>query len=311
VTLHLERDSIDIDSMASTKGETDVKLAWRHTDELSRDQAAREDSLASGFRSSSPSIRVTASTVMLTVFAVALGIFFAAQFQTQPQQATTTPEYRREVAASTIQRLEAEQADLKRQIAEFRAAIVTEQKMVAATKENLSDLSAELQMQKVIAGLIPLQGPGLRILLDDSAVQHIPVKEDPSMYIVHEYQLRDIVNVLWGAGAEAISINGERLVESSSIYCVGSTILVNDTRTSPPYEFVIIGDSDRLHDAIAHADNLKALKSRIKVYGLQFQTIKEKNVTVPAFGGSLDVRHVNLSTDVVPTREPANQPKAE
>jgi uncharacterized protein YlxW (UPF0749 family) len=131
-------------------------------------------------------------------------------------------------------------------------------------------------------------------LLDDSAVTKIPTSEDPSMYIVHEYQLRDVVNVLWAAGAEAISINGERMVGPSSIYCVGSTILINDVRTSPPYEFLVIGDQARLEAALGDAANLKALKGRIKVYGLQFNQQRLKEVLVPAYTGSLDVRHVVL-----------------
>jgi uncharacterized protein YlxW (UPF0749 family) len=130
----------------------------------------------------------------------------------------------------------------------------------------------------------------MRIVLDDSSVKTIPPKEDPELYIVHEYQLRDVVNVLWSAGAEAISINGERVVEPTSIYCVGSTILVNDTRTSPPYEFLVVGDQARLEGALGDAANLKALKSRIKLYGLQFTAQKQRELALPAYTGGLEVR---------------------
>ena len=57
-----------------------------------------------------------------------------------------------------------------------------------------------------------------------------------------------MLNLLWLAGAEAVSLNGERVVATTSIYCVGSTILVNDTRLSPPYEFLAIGDPARARD---------------------------------------------------------------
>ena len=48
-------------------------------------------------------------------------------------------------------------------------------------------------------------------------------------FIIHEYELRDIVNLLWMAGSDAIAINDERLVSNSSIYCVGSTVMVGET----------------------------------------------------------------------------------
>ncbi len=80
------------------------------------------------------------------------------------------------------------------------------------------------------------------------------------------------------------------MIEIASIYCVGSTILVNDTRTSPPYEFLVIGDQAGLEAALGDAANLKALKSRIKLYGLQFTAQKQREVALPAYTGGLDVR---------------------
>jgi uncharacterized protein YlxW (UPF0749 family) len=246
-------------------------------------------------------LHVQRGTLGLTLLAVILGVYLAAQWQSRPRPAAGAPEYRREIAAQTIQRLEIEQADLKRQIAEMRAELANRQRDAAAGQSDLTHLSADLAEEKLAAGTVPVRGPGVRILLDDSAVKTIPPKEDPAMYIVHEYQLRDVVNLLWSAGAEAISINGERMVAPSSIYCVGSTILVNDTRTSPPYEFLVIGDASKLEAVVGDASNLRALKSRIRLYGLQFATQKTKDIVVPAYDGSLDVRHV-LLTEPLSTR---------
>ncbi|HEY3110242.1 MAG TPA: DUF881 domain-containing protein, partial [Chloroflexota bacterium] len=221
-------------------------------------------------------VHVQRGTVGLTIVAVILGVYLAAQWQSKPRLAAAAPEYRREVANATVQRLEAEQADLKKQIADLRAQLAQQQKDAATDGTHLAGLTAELQAEKLQAGTVPLRGPGVRVMLDDSAAKTIPQNEDPSMYIVHEYQLRDVVNVLWAAGAEAISINGERMVGPSSIYCVGSTILINDVRTSPPYEFLVVGDQARLEAALADPVNLRALKGRVKVYGLQFSLQRAK-----------------------------------
>jgi uncharacterized protein YlxW (UPF0749 family) len=239
-------------------------------------------------------VHVRRGTVGLTVVAVILGVYLAAQWQSKPRPAVAAPEYRREVATATIHRLEAEQSELKKQIAELRGQLADHQKSAAADGSAMADLTAELEGEKLLAGTVAVRGPGLRVILDDSTVKTIPPKEDPSMYIVHEYQLRDVVNVLWAAGAEAISINGERMVGPSSIYCVGSTILINDVRTSPPYEFLVVGDPGKMETALSDATNLKALKGRIKVYSLQFNVQRLRDLLVPAYSGSLDVRHAVL-----------------
>lgn len=246
-------------------------------------------------------LHVQRGTIGLTLLAVILGVYLAAQWQSRPRP-TTAPEYRREIAAQTIQRLEAEQADLKKRIADLRSTLAARQQDAAAGRADLAHLSAELDSQKLVAGTVPVHGPGVRIMLDDSSMKTIPPKEDPAMYIVHEYQLRDVANALWAAGAEAISINGERVVGPTSIYCVGSTILVNDTRTSPPYEFLVVGEPVQLEAALSDAANLKALKSRVKVYGLQFGVTRLKDLLVPAYAGGLDVRHVTLADAAPSTR---------
>jgi uncharacterized protein YlxW (UPF0749 family) len=234
-------------------------------------------------------VHVERGTIGVTIVAVILGVYLAAQWQSKPRRVAAAPEYRREVATATIQRLEAEQTDLKKRIADLRGQLAQAQQSTD-DQSDLGRLSVDLEREKLLAGTVPVRGAGVRIVLDDSSVKTIPPKEDPALYIVHEYQLRDVVNVLWSAGAEAISINGERVVEPTSIYCVGSTILVNDTRTSPPYEFLVIGDQARLEAALGDAANLKALKSRIKLYGLQFTAQKQRDVAVPAYAGGLDVR---------------------
>jgi uncharacterized protein YlxW (UPF0749 family) len=240
-------------------------------------------------------VHVERGTLGVTLVAIILGVYLAAQWQSTPRRAAAAPD-RREVAAATIQRLEAEQTDLKKQIADLRTQLAQQQAQAATGESTLERLTSDLEREKLVAGTVALHGAGIKIVLDDSSVKTIPAKEDPTMYIVHEYQLRDVVNLLWSAGAEAISINGERVVEPTSIYCVGSTILVNDTRTSPPYEFLVVGDQARLESALSDQSNLKALKSRIKLYNLQFGVQRLRDVVVPAYAGSLDVRQAILGS---------------
>ncbi len=232
--------------------------------------------------------------LILGVLSLALGMLFVAQLQSKPRQPVATTESRQEMAATTIKHLEQEQAELKKLIGEYRAQAAAQQKLAASETSTLSGISQELDQQKVLAGMTPLRGRGVKVSLDDSAATKIPQDDDPSLYIVHEYQLRDVLNLLWLVGAEAVSLNGERIVATTSIYCVGSTILVNDTRLSPPYEFLAIGDPVALEAAFNDPASLKALKARVAAYGLQLAVARQGQVLVPAYSGSLGVKYTVL-----------------
>ena len=126
--------------------------------------------------------------------------------------------------------------------------------------------------------------------LDDSDVQ-IPGGADSNAYIIHEYDLRDIVNLLWMAGSEAVSINDERLVGNSSIYCLGSTVMVNSTRLSPPYLIRAIGNPKIQQDYLRNPSYLKQLKEKQRLYGLRFDVSGAATVTLPAYSGGFLIQH--------------------
>ena len=114
---------------------------------------------------------------------------------------------------------------------------------------SLASVSEELERQRVAAGLTAVHGPGVVVTLDDSS-RAVPAGDDAANYLVHDYELRDVVNLLWLAGAEAVAVNDERLVASTSIYCVGSTVIVNETRLSPPYDMRAIGNAAQLESTL-------------------------------------------------------------
>ncbi|MHB1417118.1 MAG: DUF881 domain-containing protein, partial [Chloroflexota bacterium] len=150
--------------------------------------------------------------------------------------------------------------------------------------------------EQVLAGLVELTGPGLKVTLDDSTIKNVPPDEEAGNYLVHEYFLRDTINALWANGAEAISLNGERIVSTTSIYCVGSTILVNSTRLSPPYVFLAIGDAKTMKAGLDNPDTLWLVKQRVQKYGLQFNIEQANQLKVPAFDGTLHTKYAQQGT---------------
>jgi len=210
----------------------------------------------------------------------------------QPLAGTTaaSPEAGASRIQVSVQRLEAEQQALKAELADLRQELVERQQQIAASSDRLQALKAETDRQRLLAGLTPVQGPGVVVILDDSAIQ-IPPGADPNAYLIHEYDLRDIVNLLWMAGSEAVAINDERLVSHSSIYCVGSTVMVNSTRLSPPYLIRAIGNPRVQQDYLRNPSYLTALKEKQRLYGLRFDVTAIANLTLPAYSGGFLIRY--------------------
>lgn len=228
-------------------------------------------------------------SLAIVAVGMALGFLLTMQVQTVLVRPPATAGYGREVSAATIQRLESEQRALKDAIAGLRARLYAQQPAGPAAGGLLS-LTEELDRQRMAAGLTSVRGPGVMVLLDDST-RAMPAGDDPSNYLIHDYELRDVVSLLWFYGAEAVAIDDERVVAETSIYCVGSTIIVNDTRLSPPYEIRAIGDSSQLDSALQDAGNLRKLKSRARLYGIQLHTTRAAELTLPAYSGDMSVRY--------------------
>jgi len=202
-----------------------------------------------------------------------------------PASSTVDSNYEQAQVRTAIQQLEGEQLDLKEAIAHLREQLEHHQQLAASETETLHELRDELAAQRMRAGLMALQGPGVMVSLDDSDAAALPPDTDLNPYIVHEYDLRDVVNLLWLAGAEAVAVNEERIVASTSIYCVGSTIMVNDTRLSPPYMARAIGDPATLYAVAMDPAYLRDLRRRVQQHGLKLTIDWRKEVVLPAYKG--------------------------
>lgn len=121
-----------------------------------------------------------------------------------------------------------------------------EEKRQLASKNDLVSSSAEEELKKINAliGTIDVVGKGVIITLQDNAnvtSENIGALENISDYLIHDRDLLRIVNELKNAGAEAISINDERIVSTTSITCDGNVILINGKKISSPFTIKAIG----------------------------------------------------------------------
>lgn len=212
-----------------------------------------------------------------------------AQFATSVQQ----------VLADQVSKLEEEQVDLRGQLAEAEAQVLDFQTASTTSSSALAEVNRLLEEARLATGLTAVGGPGVVVEISDSK-RVIPDGENPANYIVLVDDLRDIVVALWASGAEAIAINGERLVATSSIYAVGASVLVNTAFLSPPFRIEAIGSSgiaDRFADSPAYRGRVA---QRIEVFGLEFATQAADALEIPAFVGNTRFRWA-VPTEEVPS----------
>ena len=118
-----------------------------------------------------------------------------------------------------------------------------------STKENsrLSELREELEKANRLLGLTELTGEGIVLTIrDNDTATSKELGMNISEALVHDEDLRQIVNELKNSGAEAISINGQRIVGSTAIICSGAIVTVNGVKLNSPFEIRAIGNPSTL-----------------------------------------------------------------
>src|ERR671923_1950991 len=102
--------------------------------------------------------------------------------------------------------------------------------------------------------MLPVSGPGLVVTLDDAPEEAL---EDPSvnpnLLVVHQQDIQAFVNALWAAGADAVSLQGQRLISTTGIKCVGNTVVLEGVPYSPPYRIEAVGNVEALQASLAES----------------------------------------------------------
>lgn len=153
---------------------------------------------------------------------------------------------------------------------------------------NISDTNSASDTDGIISDLkfracaFPLEGEGIILTLDDST-RETNSNEDPNLYLIHDDDILRVINELKAAGAEAISINGQRLTATSEIRCAGPTLSVNNVRTAAPFEISAIGEKKSLENSIMMRGGVA---ETLKVWGIQIDLKVSDNVYIPPYKGT-------------------------
>lgn len=229
------------------------------------------------------------AAVLLTVGIAVLGLLLA----TTALQARRGEPAAAAERASLVERIEAmraQAADMQTELAGMAAALAEAQDEALVTTAEGEAISAELDRLALISGASAVTGPGLVVTLDDAPLEDAPLDsdgvDDEQTIVddtrVQDIDLRQLLNGLWSAGAEAISVDGTRVTARTSIRAAGDALFADLAPLRPPYEVRAIGNPETLGPRFLDSAGASWLEILVATYGIGFEVSSEATVEIPA-----------------------------
>lgn len=171
---------------------------------------------------------------------------------------------------------------------ELEQILETKRTSATGNDETSKKLQNELRELNALIGTIDVKGEGVIITLADNrnvTNQTISIVDNISNYLIHDTDLILLVNELKNAGAEAISINDERIINTTSITCDGTVILINGNKISSPFTIKAIGSPALILGAIQRTGGLL---EELYAYGLVSSVSPAETVTINKYSGVIE-----------------------
>jgi len=165
-----------------------------------------------------------------------------------------------------------------KEIERLRARLAEYEKQAAGEKGMVKLMSEELRSSRIALGLFPVKGPGIELELRDSTMRVGSDIGGQADFVVHDFDLVQVANELWAAGAEAISLNRQRLAAGSAITCSARLIQVNNVTIPSPFVFLAIGDRDKLISALNIRDGVL---DRLRVMEFHVKLTPKEEIVIP------------------------------
>jgi uncharacterized protein YlxW (UPF0749 family) len=198
----------------------------------------------------------------------------------QAQHSAPTEAKERQKLIDRIQSETTSADALQKSVDSLRDTVSAEQQ---AALKNTGD-AGKAALLELLAGGTPVQGPGVRMVVDDAkeaSVGNTGGPRESSGFAdtgrVRDRDMQRVVNGLWASGAEAITVNGQRLTALSAIRAAGDAILVDNKPLAPPYTVLAIGDGERLSKAFQDSADGQYLQVLKDDYGIRASiTVQDK-----------------------------------
>ncbi|WP_433168724.1 DUF881 domain-containing protein [Kribbella sp. CA-247076] len=228
----------------------------------------------------------TRHRVMLVAAAVVLGFLLAVAASQNYRSAPEAEKQRKELitridqADSQLTTMRTRQTQLADEVRRLQAAGLSNTSAGTALQQQLDAL--ELQ-----TGAIAVTGPGIKAVVDDA-------KDADKEGRLLDVDLQQLVNGLWTAGAEAISVNGHRLTSMTAIRGAGSAITVDYSSLTPPYTVLAIGDTATMPARFAQSSGGQWVQYLVSNFDVRMTITTEESLLVPA-DATIALRYAKVS----------------
>ncbi len=162
----------------------------------------------------------------------------------------------------------------------------------------LDDYRKKVSKLEPETGLTALRGPGVRVTLTDAPRSVDPEGVDPNLLVVHQQDIQAFVNALWSGGAEAISLQGQRLISTTGIKCVGNTVVLDGVPYSPPYVIAAIGDTRSMIDELSRSPETSSYRVYVRRFQLGLKTESLDDMAIKAYDGPVSLRFARSSSQL-------------
>ena len=227
-------------------------------------------------------------SLVLGLMCIVLTFGIVVQIRTVNGNGTTVSTNSREnELRDAVLRAKEKYDNLYEELEKMESQLETERTDSTKNNEGLAQLENTIKEGNKILGLSEVTGEGIVITVNDN--QKISLNNwlaDPNQLIVHDTDLINIVNELKNAGAEAVSINGQRIVTISAIECDGNIIKINEQKIAAPFEIKAIGLPESLM-TIARFGGYVDYLEEYRFLDVKVEKSDKEKITIPKYSGSM------------------------
>jgi uncharacterized protein YlxW (UPF0749 family) len=148
------------------------------------------------------------------------------------------------------------------------------------------------------AGLVPVTGPGVTITLTDApeSVQDTVDGDAINNLVVHQQDIQAVANALWEGGAEAMTIQDQRVVSTTGIRCVGNSVVLHDVPYAPPYRITAVGPISDMLDAVNSSPYIGFYLEAVSRWQLGWDVEVQPSLDLPGYVGSTELSYARSAS---------------
>lgn len=226
-------------------------------------------------------------SVVLGIMCFALSLGICIQIRTvKNSNSTVSQDYEENNLRAEVLKYKEKYERKYKELEETEEKLETERQNSTQNNEDLAKKEDEIKQGNKMIGLTEVTGPGVIVTLSDSKKDSSSVL-NPNTLLVHDADVLSVINELKNAGAEAISINEQRLVPISSISCGGNIIDINGEKVGAPFEIKAIGLPEQLSALSRQGGYLEILKNA----SIGVELKKSNNITIPKYTGIIEYNY--------------------